>query len=74
MFKMRSTLISWQHCSVQVVAGCCKFAAVREELSSLYADVDLNVLKKAQVVGMTTNGVARSQEDLVAAMSPKVSV
>ena len=48
-----------------------KFAEVREELRCVYADVDLNVLKGAQVVGMTTNGVASKQE-LVAAMGPKV--
>lgn len=48
-----------------------KFAEVREELRCVYADVDLSVLKGAQVVGMTTNGVASKQE-LVAAMGSKV--
>lgn len=48
------------------------FAEVREELRCVYADGDLSVLKGAQVVGMTTNGVASKQE-LVAAMGSKVS-
>ena len=48
-----------------------KFAEVREELRHVHADVDLNVLEGAQVVGMTTNGVASKQE-LVAAMTSKV--
>lgn len=48
-----------------------KFAEVREELRCVYADVDLSVLKGAQVVGMTTNGVASKQE-LVTAMGSKV--
>ena len=47
------------------------FAEVREELRCIYADGDLDVLKSAQVVGMTTNGVASKQE-LVAALGPKV--
>ena len=37
----------------------------------MYADLDMNVLKRAQVIGMTTNGVASKQE-LVAAIGPKV--
>lgn len=48
-----------------------KVAEVREELHCVYADMDLNVLKKAQVVGMTTNGVA-SKQQMVAAMASKV--
>ena len=47
------------------------FAEAREELRCIYADGDLDVLKSAQVVGMTTNGVASKQE-LVAALGPKV--
>ena len=37
----------------------------------MYADLDMNVLKRAQVIGMTTNGVA-SKQQLVAAIGPKV--
>ena len=57
----------------QLQRAVMKFSEVREELRCVYADVDLNVLKGAQVVGMTTNGVASKQE-LVAAMGSKVSV
>ena len=46
-------------------------ANAREDLRCVHADMDLNVLKHAAVVGMTTNGVASKQE-LVAAMAPKV--
>lgn len=37
----------------------------------MHADMDLNLLKSARVVGMTTTGVASKQE-LVAAIGPKV--
>lgn len=37
----------------------------------MYADLDVNVLKHAQVIGTTTSGVASKQE-LVAAIGPKV--
>ena len=64
--KMRSEQLA------QLGRAVKKFAEVREELRCVYADVDLNVLKKAQVVGMTTNEVASKQE-LVAAMGSKVT-
>ncbi len=48
-----------------------RLAEVRQELQCVYADLDMNVLKRAQVIGMTTNGVASKQE-LVAAIGPKV--
>lgn len=48
-----------------------RLAEVRQELQCVYADLDMNVLKRAQVVGMTTNAVASKQE-LVAAIGPKV--
>ena len=44
---------------------------MRARLSSVHADMDLNLLKSARVVGMTTTGVASKQE-LVAAIGPKV--
>ena len=47
------------------------YEGVREEQRRVQADVDLNVLKRARLVGMTTAGVA-SKQDLVAAMAPKV--
>lgn len=48
-----------------------EYESVREEQRRVQADVDLNVLKHARLVGMTTAGVA-SKQDLVAAMAPKV--
>ena len=48
-----------------------EYESVREEQRRVQADVDLNVLKQARLVGMTTAGVA-SKQDLVAAMAPKV--
>lgn len=65
---------------VQTVKAACiadlqrhmqRLAEVRQELQCVYADLDMNVLKRAQVIGMTTNGVASKQE-LVAAIGPKV--
>ncbi|KAL3153759.1 hypothetical protein ABBQ32_013348 [Trebouxia sp. C0010 RCD-2024] len=47
-----------------------EYESVREEQRRVQADVDLNVLKQARLVGMTTAGVA-SKQDLVAAMAPK---
>lgn len=47
------------------------FERVRDEQRRIHADVDLNVLRCARLVGMTTAGVASKQE-LVAAMCPKV--
>lgn len=48
-----------------------EYESVREEQRRVQADVDLNVLKQARLVGMTTAGVA-SKQALVAAMAPKV--
>lgn len=48
-----------------------EYEGVRDEQRRIHADVDLNVLKGARLVGMTTAGVANKQ-DLVAAMAPKV--
>ena len=48
-----------------------EFESVRDEQRRIHADVDLNVLRGARLVGMTTAGVANKQ-DLVAAMAPKV--
>ena len=48
-----------------------QYEQIRDEQHSTRADVDLNVLKGARLVGMTTPGVASKQE-LVAAMAPKV--
>ena len=48
-----------------------RLAEVRQELQCVYADLDVNVLKHAQVIGLTTSGVASKQE-LVAAIGPKV--
>lgn len=48
-----------------------EYERVRDEQRRIHADVDLNVLKEARIVGMTTAGVASKQE-LVAAMAPKV--
>ena len=48
-----------------------EYESVREEQRHVQADVDLNILKRARLVGMTTAGVA-SKQDLVAAMAPKV--
>lgn len=48
-----------------------EYESVRDEQRRIHADVDLNVLKGARLVGMTTAGVANKQ-DLVAAMAPKV--
>ena len=48
-----------------------EFERVRDDQRRIHADVDLNVLRGARLVGMTTAGVASKQE-LVAAMSPKV--
>ena len=48
-----------------------EYEGVRDEQRRIHADVDLNVLKEARLVGMTTAGVANKQ-DLVAAMAPKV--
>ena len=48
-----------------------EYERVRDETQSTRADVDLNVLKGARLVGMTTAGVA-SKQKLVAAMAPKV--
>ena len=48
-----------------------QYERVRDEQRRIHADVDLNVLKGARLVGMTTAGVANKQ-DLVAAMAPKV--
>ena len=47
------------------------YESVKEEQRRVQADVDLNILKRAHLVGMTTAGVA-SKQDLVAAMAPKV--
>ena len=47
-----------------------EYESVREEQRRVQADVDLNVLKHARLVGMTTAGVA--SKHLVAAMAPKV--
>lgn len=48
-----------------------EFERVRDDQRRIHADVDLNVLRAARLVGMTTAGVASKQE-LVAAMCPKV--
>lgn len=48
-----------------------EYESVREEQRRVQADVDLNILKRARLVGMTTAGVA-SKQDLVATMAPKV--
>ena len=48
-----------------------EFERVRDDQRRIHADVDLNVLRGARLVGMTTAGVAGKQE-LVAAMCPKV--
>lgn len=48
-----------------------EFERVRDDQRRIHADVDLNVLRGARLVGMTTAGVASKQE-LVAAMAPKV--
>ena len=48
-----------------------QYEKIRDEQHSTRADVNLNVLKGARLVGMTTAGVASKQE-LVAAMAPKV--
>ncbi|KAL0023606.1 hypothetical protein WJX77_006297 [Trebouxia sp. C0004] len=50
-----------------------EYESVRDEQRRIHADVDLNVLKGARLVGMTTAGVANKQE-LVAAMAPKVVI
>ncbi|KAL0023688.1 hypothetical protein WJX79_001943 [Trebouxia sp. C0005] len=50
-----------------------EYESVRDEQRRIHADVDLNVLKGARLVGMTTAGVANKQ-DLVAAMAPKVVI
>ena len=43
----------------------------KKALMEVYDDVDLSVLRAAQVVGMTTSGVADKQT-LIAALAPKV--
>lgn len=48
-----------------------EYERIRDDQRRIHADVDLNVLKTARLVGMTTAGVASKQE-LVAAMAPKV--
>ena len=48
-----------------------EFERARDDQRRIHADVDLNVLRGARLVGMTTAGVASKQE-LVAAMCPKV--
>lgn len=48
-----------------------EYESVREEQRRAQTDVELNILKHARLVGMTTAGVA-SKQDLVAAMGPKV--
>ena len=50
-----------------------EFDKVRNDQRELHADVDLNVLRHARLVGMTTAGVA-SKQGLIAAMAPKVSL
>jgi hypothetical protein len=47
------------------------YAEVKEELSQWYARVDVEVVREANVVCMTTNGVA-SRQKLIACMGPKV--
>ena len=58
----------WMH---ELKRAMAEFETVRDEQRRIHADVDLNVLRSARLVGMTTAGVASKQE-LVAAMSPKV--
>lgn len=48
-----------------------EYEGIKDEQRRIHADVDLNVVKSARLVGMTTAGVASKQE-LVAAMAPKV--
>jgi hypothetical protein len=45
-------------------------AELKEELSQWYARVDVEVVRQANVVCMTTNGVA-SRQKLIASMGPK---
>lgn len=47
------------------------YQSALEDQANVHADVNLAVLRGAQVVGMTTSGVA-SKQQLVAALAPKV--
>lgn len=47
------------------------YQSALDALANVHADVNLAVLRGAQVVGMTTSGVA-SKQQLVAALGPKV--
>ena len=50
-----------------------EFDLVRIGQQEVHADLDLNVLRHARLVGMTTAGVA-SKQSLVTAMAPKASL
>ena len=49
----------------------CRYEECKKALQAVHEDVDLSVLRGAQVVGMTTSGVADKQT-LINALAPKV--
>jgi hypothetical protein len=76
--ERRALALSW-HASLRAVkladleAATARYEAAQQRLDEAHADVKLNVLRSARVVGMTTTGVASNQR-LIAALGPRVVI